>query len=572
MSERGATRDRAPRRGQEHDRDRPDGDTGARTERVPWWLVALGILATALAATVLLAVVVPALRDQRSAARQTENAGTAVPTTAAGDDGEGSATTVPAEPPQGQVAYVDAVGRVLLGNGADAPEVLAEDAAIGTAGLGAVAIAPTGDVVAYTRRDGALVLLSVPIGGVADPPVVLATDVALDAVGPDRSLSWDATGIRIAYLADGTDDMVAPRPEEPPPLSSPEGVFRVPLPEGAMGNVVKVVERTGEPVVRIGDPSLRSMVSITSSLSDDLMMLESVAPDTGKPYTLALATSGSDEELPTLLSADEPDFAPDGSFVVVVGPDPPGKELLRVATDTLERTTLTSDEGICNPTVSPDSTRIVYGAGEDCSRLELISSRGGAPIDITPPTGPGDVSFGAGELGWTQDGRYITFASCASTDGPVECEGPVTFLEPDRRSVIEGPDAPTVAPQVRPLLQSVRLDLVMSSPIEYEASFEIDAELEGELTEIGDATSRVTAELGDDERSLSLDLQVQEGAQFATGTMTVVDPDAGIDRTFLVLASPSVLGVRVVSLTGMWISTDELPVATGEFALAIRRE
>ena len=65
-----------------------------------------------------------------------------------------------------------------------------------------------------------------------------------------------------------------------------------------------------------------------------------------------------------------------------------------------------------------------------------------------------------------------------------------------------------MAPQVRPLLQSVRLDVVMSSPIEYEASFAIDAELEGELTEIGDATSRVTAELTDGERSLSFDLQV----------------------------------------------------------------
>lgn len=567
MSERGATTDRAPR----GDQDPPRGAVPVR-EGVPWWLVALGAVAVALAATVLLVVVVPSLRDQRSAARQTENEGTAVPTTIAPDGSDEPTTTLAPTAPQGQVAYVDADGRVLLGNGADPPEVLAEDAAVGTAGLGAVAIAPTGDVLAYTRRDGALVLLSVPIGGVADPPVVLATDVALDAVGPDPSLSWDATGVRIAYLADGTEEMVAPRPEEPPPLSSPEGVFREPLPEGALGNVVKVVERTGEPVVRIGDPSTRSMVGIASSLSDDLMMLESVAPDTGKPYTLALATSGSDTELPTLLSADDPDFAPDGGFVVVVGPEKGGADLLRVATDTLERTTLTSGEQICNPTVSPDSTRIVYGVGEDCSRLELVSSRGGAPIDVTPPTGPGDVSFGAGALGWTQDGRFVTFSACRSTDGPVSCEGPVTFLDPDRRSVVAGPDAPTVAPQVRPLLQSVRLDLVMSSPIEYRASFEINAELEGELTEIGSSTSRLSAELSEDERSLSLDLQVQEGAQFATGTMTVVDPEAGIDRTFLVLASPSVLGVRVVSLTGMWISTDELPVATGEFALAIRRQ
>ena len=91
------------------------------------------------------------------------------------------------------------------------------------------------------------------------------------------------------------------------------------------------------------------------------------------------------------------------------------------------------------------------------------------------------------------------------------------------------------------------------------------------MTELEEGTSRITVELTEDDQSLALDLQVQEGAKFATGTMTVVDPEAGIDRTFLVLATPSVIGVRVVSLTGMWISTDDLPVITGEFRLAIRR-
>ena len=62
MSERGANRTSSP----------SDGD------RVPAWLIALGVAAVLLAATVLFVAVVPALRDQRSAARSTENAGTAV--------------------------------------------------------------------------------------------------------------------------------------------------------------------------------------------------------------------------------------------------------------------------------------------------------------------------------------------------------------------------------------------------------------------------------------------------------------------------------------------------------------
>ena len=53
--------------------------------------------------------------------------------------------------------------------------------------------------------------------------------------------------------------------------------------------------------------------------------------------------------------------------------------------------------------------------------------------------------------------------------------------------------------------------------------------------------------------------------------MTLVDPAAGIDRTFLVLGTPSVIGLRVVSLAGLWISTTDLPVASGEFRLAVTR-
>jgi hypothetical protein len=554
MSERGANRSSTPR----------------DQERIPAWLVALGVAAGLLATAVLFVAVVPALREQRSAARSTETAGTAVPTTV--EEGEDTTTTTAAPvPPSGQVAYVDAQGRVLLGEGAGTPVVVASDAAVGLSDLGAVALSPTGDVVAYARNDGALVLLPVPIGGVADPPTVVATDVALDAVGAGPSLSWDPAGLQIAYLAVGTEEMAEPRPEVPPPLSSTVGVFRVPLPEGALGNVVKVVDRTGAEVVRIGDPSTRSMVSVTWSLSDDLLLLESVAPDTGKPYTLALATSGSGEELPTFLSADDPAFSPDGSFIVVVGPDNDGRELIRVATDTLDRATLTSDADICNPTVSPDSTRIVYGAGEGCERLMLVSTRGGAPVDVTPPAGPGDATFGVGALGWTQDGRHVAFADCRRTDGPVQCGGEITFLDPDRLVVTAGPSATTVAPLVRPLLQGLELDLIMSGPIEYATTYQVTAELEGDLTELQEGTSLLSVELAEEDRSLSIELQVQEGAQFATGTMTVVDPEAGIDRTFLVLGTPTVLGVRVVSLTGLWISTDDLPVISGEFRVAIRR-
>ena len=98
-----------------------------------------------------------------------------------------------------------------------------------------------------------------------------------------------------------------------------------------------------------------------------------------------------------------------------------------------------------------------------------------------------------------------------------------------------------------------------------------DGQVAADLTELSETEDLVTIELADGERRLSLQLQVQAGAAYATGQMSIVDPAAGIDRTFMVLGTPSVIGLRVVSLAGMWISTTELPVATGEFRLAVTR-
>lgn len=548
--------------------DAPGSGGGPDADGVPWWVLALA-LATAVAVLAATLVVVGPLRTEREQAATGLTTTTVEVTLPEGED------AAPEVDPTGRVAYVDASGRLLLGEGAEEPIVLAEDAAVGRAGLGAVSIAPTGDLLAYVRADGAVVSLPVPIGGAApSPPTVLATDASLDAVGGGTTLEWDAAGTSVVYVAAGTEDMAGERPEEPPPLSG-IGVYRAPLPDGPLGDVIKVVRRDGTEVTRIGDPATRSMVSVAVSRQDDLMVLESVAPGTGQPYTIALATVITPQELPTPISADEPDFSPDGNFLVVVGPDRTGRELIRVATDSLARAVLVSDEGICNPAVSPDGTRVVYGAGADCERLELISSLGGTPIDITPPAGPGDTTYSVGELGWTAEGRFVTFAPCRSTDGPVECGGPVTFLDPDRRRVIDGPEATTVSPHNRPLLQDLRLDLVMGGPIELESTFELTSELAGEFDDrggdAGDEADRLAVDLTDGDRRLGFDLQLQENLRFAVGQMTVVDPDAGIDRTFMVIGTPVVIGVRVVSLSGIWVSTDELPVTTGEFRLAVRR-
>jgi len=469
--------------------------------------------------------------------------------------------------PSGRVAYVTADGRVWSAAGAETPVEVASAAALGPTGAAAIAVAPTGDLIAFVRTDGSLV--TVPVAG--GEPTVLAVDAVITDVGMRPSLAWDPTGAQIAYLAAGTAEMAAPRPDEPPPLSAGEGVFRDDLPTGALGNVVKIVDRTAVELQRIGDPSTRSMVAIAGSEADDFLVLESVNPETGEPYTLAVASSGVSEVTPTLLSADDPAFSPDGNFLVVVGPDKSGKELIRIALDTFSRTTLVSATDVCAPSVSPDSTRIAYGSGPDCSQLMLISAGGGTPVEITPPASPGSATFRYSELNWTAEGRYLVFADCRSTDGPVRCGGPVVFLDPDRRVVVPGAVATTVSAASVPLLGDLTLSIILAGPIEYTGTFPVDAETETELIDVDDTASRIDVEFIEGDRKLALSLQIEEGSQFATGQMTVVDPAAGIDRTFLVLGTASAIGVRVVSLTGIWMSAEDLPFVSGEFRLAVRR-
>lgn len=468
--------------------------------------------------------------------------------------------------PEDRVAFVTAGGDVLTAIGAEKPEPVASDAAVDRTGRGSLSISPTGDLIVYVRSDGALV--SVPVEGGATK--VLADDVWLPAVGSPAVIAWDPTAGRIAYLAVGTEDMVEPRSDEPR-LPSVEGAHTKPLPEGQLGAVIKIVDRDGAVQGRIGDPSTRSVTGITYSSTDDLMLVESEIPGEGKPYSLATSSSATDEIVGTPLSADTPSFSPDGNFIIAVGPRPGGmQELLRLSTAYLSKAVLTSDERICHPVVSPDSTRIVYGAGENCSRLMLISSRGGRPVDITPGSRP-NQTFAVGPTAWTQDGHFLAFPDCRRSESRTTCSGNVVFIDPDRSVMINGPAATTVVTVSRPLLVDMNVHVAMSGPITYEGSFLVDAATQGDLEDISRTGSLIDVELRSDDRLLAIRTELDTRRKFVSGTMQIVDPAKGINRTFVVTGSASLLGLRVASVAGIWISTADMPFSSGEFRLSVMR-
>ncbi|MCZ7631121.1 MAG: hypothetical protein M5U19_19660 [Microthrixaceae bacterium] len=126
---------------------------------------------------------------------------------------------------------------------------------------------------------------------------------------------------------------------------------------------------------------------------------------------------------PTPFSADDPDFSPDGAYVVYSGPSKGRRELTRLDLATISREILTTDESICSPIVSPDSSRIVYGGGPGCSRLMLVSAEGGRSFDITPLDAPDTASFGEAALGWTSDGKFVTYPDCTRSGGELPLWG-----------------------------------------------------------------------------------------------------------------------------------------------------
>jgi hypothetical protein len=56
-----------------------------------------------------------------------------------------------------------------------------------------------------------------------------------------------------------------------------------------------------------------------------------------------------------------------------------------------------------------------------------------------------------------------------------------------------------------------------------------------------------------------------------TGRIAVVDAETGTERTLTVLGRLNAVGLRVFGISGIWMTTDEVPFASGKFDLAVRR-
>jgi hypothetical protein len=138
--------------------------------------------------------------------------------------------------------------------------------------------------------------------------------------------------------------------------------------------------------------------------------------------------------------------------------------------------------------------------------------------------------------------------------------------------VLAGPefDAATVAPIRRPLVQEVWVDIDLRGPLQFRGSFPVDENIQGALSQSESGGGSLEAELTNETMSLGVKLTAERGI-FVAGTLTAVDPEQGIDRKFLALGRVQLLGARILQISGVWYVTDDLPFATGEFNIAVRR-
>ncbi|MCZ7631122.1 MAG: hypothetical protein M5U19_19665 [Microthrixaceae bacterium] len=67
------------------------------------------------------------------------------------------------------------------------------------------------------------------------------------------------------------------------------------MPDGPLGNVLATVDVTSGKIQTAGDPSLRSVFGIATSLTDPLIVVQTAIPGSTDRYTLALAAAGADD-------------------------------------------------------------------------------------------------------------------------------------------------------------------------------------------------------------------------------------------------------------------------------------
>ncbi len=513
---------------------RPDGTVRRRWRALLPWIGAGAVVALVTAALI-------AGTGDPSAAQFGESATSTVP--------YGPPTTLAAVAnPAGRVAYATPSGQVVVANsdGSD-PVVVGSGAVANAEGLAPLAWSPDGGLVAYVRNDGALVLASADN---SQAPIIAARDALVAPASNPDILSFDVTGRGVAYLERG-----------------PTGV--------PIASVAVYDGPSKGTIIPLTDPSQRYPIEFQFSPLDPYLYLESEDAQTGANLSIAVVDPFNHQPFGLPLSVDDPSFAPDGAFVYGVAHSAAGDQLAQLNANTGEVDTLQSQDRICNPAASPDGTKVVYGAGPDCSQVWLINSDGTKPTELVKSAG-GRLGFSVGDFSWSLDGTVVSHAACehqSGRSGPITCSGPYLDIAVPGGHITRGAVATSVVREFRPLIKPLKVKVSVTGPLTYTGSMLVPAQPTGKLLQ-QPTNPVVEANLVDQnnaDRVYDIKFLATANSTYVVGRVHLTDPTQHFDQDLFVFGQVAVQSYRLALLRGIWIQTSSMPFTSGRIDLSIYR-
>jgi hypothetical protein len=457
-------------------------------------------------------------------------------------------TLVPPVDPQGRIAYVTPAGDVTVANSNGTnPLVIGSGAVANSLGLAPLAWSPDGALVAYVRQDGDLVLASAD--GTA-PPIIAATDAVVQPQTNEDVLSFDVTGRGVAYLEKGPGAVA---------------IAAVAVYDGP---------DTGT-IIPLTDPTTRVPVEFQFSPLDPYLYLQSQDAQTGQNLSVAVVDPLNHQPFGLPLTLDEPAFAPDGAFLYGVARTATGDQLVQLDANTAVTGILQNQDRICHPAASPDGTKVVYGAGPDCSQVWVIDSDGTKPKEVARSAG-GRVGFTQGDFSWSFDGAVVSHAACRhdnGTSGPIHCDGPYIDIEMSNGKVTTGAAAGSVAREFRPLIKPLKVSVAITGPLKYSGAMLVPPEPSAKLlqTPTNPIVSATLVDQSDPSRIFDVKFLATNNSTYVVGRVHVSDPSKHFDQDMMVFGQVAIQSYRRALFRGIWLQTSQMPFTTGSIDLSIYR-
>jgi len=460
--------------------------------------------------------------------------------------------TSPAPKGPGRIAYVTPSRDVVVADsdGSNA-RIVGGGAVANAAGLTPLAWRqPAADAITYVRDDGALVVA--PVNG--DDVQVLATDAVVPAGADENILSWDLSGSLLIYLAQATPTRA----------------------ESRVVDLTAADEAIPAEIRTIGGGERRTVLAQAFSPLDPIIYQKTADAESGRALTVAIVEPFEGTITGTPYNLDDAVFTPDGKYLFAVSKGSGNVEqLVRITVaDPLGVDLVSDHEQVCQPSVSPNSRKVVFAAGPNCSEVWTININGTDPQRIVERAG-GDATFAVGAFSWSQDNAIVSHAACTTAgdglDAVTTCGGGYLDISVADGSVQAGAEASSVLREFRALIRAVKVQVDITGPINYSGRLQVSSESVENAVKPSEQEVIDVRAVDETDNARSIDLRVAHDPDsvWVSGTLRIIDGDFDETFPFVGRVLPSSYGLA--KMRGVWIRSESMPFQSGQLAVTFER-